>query len=311
MVAVAAVDVHELHEYALPRLVARRGVQHPLVAQFAQRDVRLNAEHVRKDARPDNRNDACFSAHAVIQQVVPVPVRAEVVLAPLRRHGLEPARDRDARFSVDALDNVIHLGPEPLVEHIVQRVAHRAASGVLGLLDHLLCGNEHLEVAVVYDCDGICPVAGALDALHGAGEYAPGLERLDEVEHCVPSLVRVRLHTQPVVDGNDRSRPGSALPPPLRARLAQVGIAAFRIHAVFCRRGVAHRFSLADGLIAERIGFSLQLGLTLLRAHIEFIHFTFLLCFGYEKSTPIGVLVGVSCICHVLLFSSCRMSQQE
>lgn len=178
----------------------------------------------------------------------------------------------------------------------MQRIAHRAALGFLRLLDHLLRRDEHLEVTVVYDCDGICPVAGALDALHGAGEYAPGLERLDEVKHCVPSLVRVRLHTEPVIDGNDRSRPGPALPPPLRARLAQVGIAAFRIHVVFCRRGVAHRFSLTDGLIAELTRFSLQLGLTLLCAHIEFIHFTFLLCFGYEKSTPIGVLVGVSCI---------------
>ena len=149
---------------------------------------------------------------------------------------------------------------------------------------------------MVYDCDGICPVAGALDALHGAGEYAPGLERLDEVKHCVPCLVRVRLYTEPVIDGNDRSRPVPALPPPLRTRLMRASGGAFRIHVVFCRSGVAYRFSLTDGLIAELTRFSLQLGLRRLCAHIEFIHFTFLLCSKHEKSTPIGVLVGVSCI---------------
>ena len=179
MVPVCAVNLQQLHHHPLPRLVDSSGVQHPLVAQLPEGDESLHTEELHKDACPDNRHHPGLGANAFVQEVVPVPAGAGVILPALDGHGLQPAGRRQTGLLVHTFHHIVHLGAHPPVDHAEQHLAFRQAMEVFGRVYHLLCGDDDLEVPVVEDRHGTAgAVLRPLHPLDGPGENPAGLHGL-------------------------------------------------------------------------------------------------------------------------------------
>ena len=104
-------------------------------------------------------------------------------------------------FLVDALDDVIHLRAQPLVEQVVEHVALGLAAVVLRLLDGLQHRDDDLEVAVVDDGIGhLRVIRQPLHALDRTGQDLLALEGLHQVQQVVAQPVRIRLHRPLSVD---------------------------------------------------------------------------------------------------------------
>ena len=150
LTAVGPVHLQDLYQHPLAGLVVGRGVDPALVGELLQRDIALRAEQIHEDARPDDRDHPRFGADALVELVVPVPVGLEVVFLPLLGHGLQAAGHRHPGLLVDALDDVVHLRAQALIEQVVEHVALGLVPTwcVTRIILHILTGINFATVTV-------------------------------------------------------------------------------------------------------------------------------------------------------------------
>ena len=80
IVSVRPVNIEDPHENPLPRSEITGRVHHTLVAELSERYINFQPEQIHKDACADDGYDARLGALSRIQNVIAVPVRAEVIL---------------------------------------------------------------------------------------------------------------------------------------------------------------------------------------------------------------------------------------